>query len=71
MFDPQVPQFLYEAGYGCSDFPEKAGMIGVTQPRRVAAISTATRVADELNTPLGSVVGYQVSSASYSAAMDE
>ena len=71
MLDPQVPQFLYEAGYGCSDFPEKAGMIGVTQPRRVAAISTATRVADELNTPLGSVVGYQVSSASYSAAMDE
>ncbi len=36
-------------------------MIGVTQPRRVAAVSTATRVADELDTPLGSVVGYQVS----------
>lgn len=35
-------------------------MIGVTQPRRVAAVSTAERVADELNTPLGSVVGYQV-----------
>ncbi|DBB17318.1 TPA: hypothetical protein ACH3X3_014362 [Trebouxia sp. C0006] len=56
----QVPQFLYEAGYGCSDFPERAGMIGVTQPRRVAAVSTATRVAVELDTPLGSVVGYQV-----------
>ena len=36
-------------------------MVGVTQPRRVAAISTATRVADELNTSLGQVVGYQVS----------
>ncbi|DBA75145.1 hypothetical protein WJX77_004936 [Trebouxia sp. C0004] len=56
----QVPQFLYEAGYGCSVFPESTGMIGVTQPRRVAAVSTATRVADELNTRLGSVVGYQV-----------
>lgn len=56
----QVPQFLYEAGYGCSDFCERAGMIGVTQPRRVAAISTATRVADELDTRLGATVGYQV-----------
>ena len=36
-------------------------MIGVTQPRRVAAVSTATRVADELDSRLGSVVGYQVS----------
>ena len=35
-------------------------MVGVTQPRRVAAVSTATRVADELNTSLGQVVGYQV-----------
>ena len=57
----QVPQFLYEAGYGCSDYPERAGMIGVTQPRRVAAISTATRVADELNSKLGTLVGYQAS----------
>lgn len=55
----QVPQFLYEAGYGCSDYPERAGMIGVTQPRRVAAISTATRVADELDSKLGTLVGYQ------------
>jgi HrpA-like RNA helicase len=36
-------------------------MIGVTQPRMVAAVSTATRVADELDTRLGSIVGYQVS----------
>lgn len=56
----QVPQFLFEAGFGCKQFPERKGMIGVTQPRRVAAISTATRVADELASDLGDVVGYQV-----------
>lgn len=38
----QVPQFLYEYGFGA------AGLIGVTQPRRVAAVSTAERVAAEL-----------------------
>ncbi|CAE6373665.1 unnamed protein product [Rhizoctonia solani] len=44
----QVPQFLYEAGFGVpgSDNP---GMIGITQPRRVAALSTASRVSHELN----------------------
>ncbi|WIA09508.1 hypothetical protein OEZ85_008906 [Tetradesmus obliquus] len=56
----QVPQFLLEAGYGCRDFPERAGAIVVTQPRRVAAISTAERVAGELGVALGSKVGYQV-----------
>lgn len=44
----QVPQFLYEEGYGDPDSPTP-GMIGVTEPRRVAAISTAQRVAYELN----------------------
>eukprot|EP00941_MAST-03F_sp_MAST-3F-sp1_P001310 g1310.t1 len=47
----QTPQFLYEAGFGT--FEEKRGMIGVTQPRRVAAMSMARRVAEELNTPVG------------------
>jgi ATP-dependent RNA helicase DHX37/DHR1 len=56
----QVPQFLYEAGYGCSLFPERAGAVGVTQPRRVAAVSTARRVAEELGSKIGNVVGYQV-----------
>lgn len=56
----QVPQFLYEGGYGCKHYPEKRGMIGVTQPRRVAAISTAERVADEMGSDLGAIVGYQV-----------
>ena len=56
----QVPQFLYESGYGdpaCSAHP---GAVAVTQPRRVAVTSTATRVAQELNVPLGNDVGYQV-----------
>ena len=56
----QVPQFLYEAGYGSRLFPERAGAVGVTQPRRVAAVSTAERVAAELDSRLGQVVGYQV-----------
>ncbi|KAK3060618.1 hypothetical protein LTS18_008131, partial [Coniosporium uncinatum] len=43
----QVPQFLFEAGYGDAAGPAP-GLIGVTQPRRVAAVSMAKRVADEL-----------------------
>lgn len=39
----QVPQFLYEAGYA------KDRLIGVTEPRRVAAISMSKRVAEEMN----------------------
>ncbi|XP_028966570.1 probable ATP-dependent RNA helicase DHX37 [Galendromus occidentalis] len=49
----QVVQFLYEAGYGHS------GLIGITEPRRIAAISTSKRVAYE--TGLGQeIVSYQV-----------
>ncbi|KAG4393140.1 hypothetical protein GLYMA_03G024000v4 [Glycine max] len=51
----QVPQFLYEAGYGSSK-----GIIGVTQPRRVAVLATAKRVAYELGLHLGKEVGFQV-----------
>uniref|UniRef100_A0A2S2QMV5 RNA helicase n=1 Tax=Sipha flava TaxID=143950 RepID=A0A2S2QMV5_9HEMI len=40
----QVPQFLYEAGYANENM-----MIGVTEPRRIAAISVSQRVAKELN----------------------
>lgn len=58
----QIPQFLWECGYG---HPEGApmgrqGMIVVTEPRRVAAVSMAQRVADELNEPFGGTVSYQV-----------
>jgi ATP-dependent RNA helicase DHX37/DHR1 len=44
----QVPQFLYEAGYS-SPTSDKKGLIGITEPRRVAALSMAKRVALELN----------------------
>jgi ATP-dependent RNA helicase DHX37/DHR1 len=54
----QVPQFLYEAGYGSSD-SSTPGIIGVTQPRRVAAVSMAKRVADELGDQ-GARVAYQI-----------
>ncbi|WWD17862.1 hypothetical protein CI109_102306 [Kwoniella shandongensis] len=56
----QVPQMLYEAGFGFkgSDNP---GMIAVTQPRRVAAVSLAERVRSELNLPTTSgVVAHQI-----------
>ncbi|EHK20055.1 uncharacterized protein TRIVIDRAFT_224234 [Trichoderma virens Gv29-8] len=54
----QVPQFLFEAGYGSPDSPTP-GMIGVTQPRRVAAVSMSKRVADELGDH-SSAVAYQI-----------
>lgn len=54
----QVPQFLYEAGYGAKD-SETPGMIGVTQPRRVAAVSMSKRVAEELGNH-SSAVAYQI-----------
>lgn len=50
----QVPQFLLGAGYG------KSGAIAVTQPRRVAAMSVAARVAQELDVELGQEVGYLI-----------
>lgn len=50
----QLAQFLYEDGYG------KTGMIGCTQPRRVAAMSVAKRVAEEMEVKLGSTVGYAI-----------
>jgi len=54
----QVPQFLYEYGFGAPG----VGLIGVTQPRRVAAVATAERVATELQTPCGrgGTVGVQI-----------
>lgn len=50
----QIPQFFYELGYG------DTGMIAVTQPRRVAAITISTRVAKEMKCTLGHKVGYTV-----------
>ncbi|KAI3909067.1 hypothetical protein MKW98_011428 [Papaver atlanticum] len=56
----QVPQFLYEAGFGSSKSGLQNGIIGVTQPRRVAVLATAKRVAYELGLTLGKEVGFQV-----------
>jgi pre-mRNA-splicing factor ATP-dependent RNA helicase DHX38/PRP16 len=50
----QLTQFLYEDGYG------KLGMIGCTQPRRVAAMSVAKRVSEEMEVELGGLVGYAI-----------
>lgn len=46
----QIPQYLYEGGIG------RQGVVAITQPRRVAAISLATRVAEEKRTQLGKLV---------------
>ncbi|PYI00132.1 P-loop containing nucleoside triphosphate hydrolase protein [Aspergillus ellipticus CBS 707.79] len=54
----QLPQFLFESGYGNPDSPNP-GMIGVTQPRRVAAVSMAKRVGDELG-QFSDQVSYQI-----------
>jgi len=51
----QIPQYLHEAGF------TKGGMkIGCTQPRRVAAMSVAARVAEEMGKRLGNEVGYAI-----------
>lgn len=50
----QLPKICLELGRGA------AGLIGHTQPRRIAARSIAARIAQELNVELGSAVGYKV-----------
>ncbi|KAG5148933.1 hypothetical protein AAZX31_06G191700 [Glycine max] len=50
----QIPQYLHEAGY------TKRGMIACTQPRRVAAMSVAARVSQEMGVKLGHEVGYSI-----------
>ncbi|KAF2304723.1 hypothetical protein GH714_037713 [Hevea brasiliensis] len=52
--------FLYEAGFGSKQSVARGGIIGVTQPRRVAVLATARRVAYELGLHLGKEVGFQV-----------
>ena len=47
-------QYLYENGYS------SYGMIGCTQPRRVAAVSVAKRVSEEMACDLGKLVGYAI-----------
>ncbi|KAG2679399.1 hypothetical protein I3760_11G048900 [Carya illinoinensis] len=50
----QIPQYLHEAGY------TKRGKVGCTQPRRVAAMSVAARVSQEMGVKLGHEVGYSI-----------
>lgn len=54
----QIPQFLYESGYG-SPGSSTPGLIGITQPRRVAAVSMSKRVGEELGDH-SDVVAYQI-----------
>uniref|UniRef100_A0A0N5BFJ7 RNA helicase n=1 Tax=Strongyloides papillosus TaxID=174720 RepID=A0A0N5BFJ7_STREA len=51
----QIPQYLYESGW-CSD----GRNIGITQPRRVAVVTLAGRVAEEMHTNIGDLVGYKI-----------
>ena len=50
----QIPKICLQAGRGVR------GLIGHTQPRRIAARTVAERIAQELKSPLGDAVGYQV-----------
>lgn len=50
----QLAQYLYEEGYA------SRGLIGCTQPRRVAAMSVAQRVSEEMGCPIGSTVGFLI-----------
>jgi len=50
----QIPKFCLEAGRGID------GLIGVTQPRRIAAVTVAARIAEEMGEPLGQSVGYKI-----------
>ena len=50
----QIPQYMHEAGYSAR------GKVGCTQPRRVAAMSVAARVAQEMDIKLGAEVGYSI-----------
>ncbi|HOJ99716.1 MAG: ATP-dependent RNA helicase [Treponemataceae bacterium] len=50
----QMPVILYEAGYG------KYGIIGVTQPRRIAAVSVSEFIARQMGTKIPGLVGYKM-----------
>ncbi|CAI0390750.1 unnamed protein product [Linum tenue] len=51
----QIPQFLFSAG-----FCREGKSVGITQPRRVAAVTVAKRVAEECGVELGQKVGYSI-----------
>ncbi|KAK9083500.1 hypothetical protein Scep_029971 [Stephania cephalantha] len=51
----QLPQFLFNAGFCCN-----VEVIGITQPRRVAVVSVAKRMAEECSVEVGQKVGYSI-----------
>ena len=62
---PKIALSMGRGGWGQVRDPnarrhERSKLIGHTQPRRIAASSVAKRIAEELNSPLGEVVGYKV-----------
>ena len=58
----QLPKIALSMGRGKLNYApgQRAKLIGHTQPRRIAASSVAKRIAEELKTPLGDVVGFKV-----------
>ena len=56
----QIPGYLVLAGYSRDNDTKEELMVACTQPRRVAAMSVANRVADELDVKLGEAVGYTI-----------
>ncbi|MFT6591723.1 MAG: ATP-dependent helicase HrpA, partial [Rhodoferax sp.] len=57
----QLPKIALAMGRGKLNYPSGRGkLIGHTQPRRIAASSVAKRIAEELKTTLGDVVGFKV-----------
>ena len=56
----QLPLILYEAGYACSKSETQSGIIGVTQPRRIAAVSVSEFIARQLNTTIPGLIGYKM-----------
>lgn len=61
MFAVEIPQYLYEAGWASG-----ASVIVCTQPRRMAAVSVAHRVATEVGTTIGDEVRISLESSSVS-----
>ncbi|KAL3819076.1 hypothetical protein ACJIZ3_004981 [Penstemon smallii] len=62
----QIPQYLHEAGY-----TSRGRKIGCTQPRRVAAMSIAARVSQEMGVKLGHEVGYSIRFEDYGMLLRE
>jgi len=56
----QLPVILYEAGYASDKCGIKGGIIGVTQPRRIAAVSVSEFIAKQTETRIPGLIGYKM-----------